>query len=790
MQNLRQAYLDQSSISASSSSSHLPSLLHLLPTAPASAPMHHTLSAGTGSNLSVFQHYQQGVMSGMMPSTSVPSLSAVSAATRLRASTLSTADMFGRSSYRLASSSAAHAGLNGTTNDLLPIPSSNGLRHASFSVGESGRVSPSRFEGIVPHEAPSRSLADLQLCESADVSSSLRDPAMSAASSAYLLNRPRATTIAIVDAAIPPGMGSAPTLQADTFEQAESAVASSLSAAAVMSAAQHRKRAGTSIDVGLGRPSGIQSAAPRGPSGLRTPLYDVRADGYPQDQDLVDSDKKTSDLVTQAALDAENTGRIPAITSYAQAVAGVSTPTLPKADFSLPVMSPERPTTPPARKSPTIPLSAASMQKSRSLWVGNVDARITSHDLYTAFSPYGAIESIRVLPDRECGFIKYVNLLSPSECLTDRQSMTFSFVSATDALAAKDDILNRLEGQIQTQSSGALTIRIGYGKTENVPNTPASSLHSRNFSNLQTPTAPLMSAAPSTDGPVQSSPTRALWIGSVPPTLQSTDLVKVFSAFGAIESARILPHKQCGFCNFESIEDAVRARDALNGQEILGSEVGPVKIGFAKVPGKTPGSEITSPSAYAIAKHSNGNHASDDSGAYRTSLALANAANAPGRAGLLSTARLARVLQPAVGLSPSLVASEFGDSVASPLLGTDVPDVDEQRALMRELSGDSADAESHVELLEESLRATNVYLTIPPIPEDRQRQRNPNLDTPRMRDIRKRLEAPAQHVSQAEVDGLTSELLEDTVYLSTDYIGNCIVQRMFERCSSELRVRI
>lgn len=110
---------------------------------------------------------------------------------------------------------------------------------------------------------------------------------------------------------------------------------------------------------------------------------------------------------------------------------------------------------------------------------------------------------------------------------------------------------------------------------------------------------------------LQTQPTRALWVGSIPPTTTPNHLLAVFSAFGPIESARVLTHKSCGvglavflsrvtststiltgppsptqFVNFERLDDAVSARKALNGREILGNQIGPVRIGFAKVPTK------------------------------------------------------------------------------------------------------------------------------------------------------------------------------------------------------------
>jgi protein JSN1 len=36
--------------------------------------------------------------------------------------------------------------------------------------------------------------------------------------------------------------------------------------------------------------------------------------------------------------------------------------------------------------------------------------------------------------------------------------------------------------------------------------------------------------------------------------------------------------------NFERLDDAVCARKALNGRDVLGSDIGAIHIGFAKVP--------------------------------------------------------------------------------------------------------------------------------------------------------------------------------------------------------------
>ncbi|KAJ1971921.1 hypothetical protein H4R35_004975 [Dimargaris xerosporica] len=164
----------------------------------------------------------------------------------------------------------------------------------------------------------------------------------------------------------------------------------------------------------------------------------------------------------------------------------------------------------------------------RSLWVGNVDPGLTTADLMVYFSPFGQIESLRLLPDKECAFI--------------------NFARVEDAVKARDEMQN---GKI-----GNCVVRVGFGKGDNYAMVDAQAMQ----------------------------PTRAIWIGNLSSSTTSASLQSVFSAFGPIESARVLTHKNCGFVNFEKLEDAVRAKKAMNGKEIADSVV---RIGYAKVPAKS-----------------------------------------------------------------------------------------------------------------------------------------------------------------------------------------------------------
>jgi protein JSN1 len=315
---------------------------------------------------------------------------------------------------------------------------------------------------------------------------------------------------------------------------------------------------------------------------------------------------------------------------------------------------------------------------------------------------------------------------------------------------------------------------------------------------------------------LQTSPTRALWIGAIPGTTSSTDLLKVFSPYGPIESARVLANKNCGFCNFENLDDAVRARRALNGLEFLGDDVGPVKIGYARVPNKMPDTasldnEAVNPvAAYNSLKRLTGATAvpldeqisSGHLENFRSPMALQMAANNLNGIAPHSATALTASLQPAAGLSPSLVAAEL--EVPVPSTSEPVHDISEQQLLMRELSGGAQDTEAHVQSITgmpgmaaswkhtDSVAEPRPHLayhsSIPPPVEDQFWARARNMDAPRLRDIRKRLEAPASQVPQAEVDGLAMELIEDIVPLASDYIGNVIVQKLFEKSSSGPRV--
>lgn len=132
-----------------------------------------------------------------------------------------------------------------------------------------------------------------------------------------------------------------------------------------------------------------------------------------------------------------------------------------------------------------------------------------------------------------------------------------NFIDFQDAIRAKDDVLNRLGGNIG-MPNGQL-VRIGFGKVDSAPMTPPVGGAMNNSTTSPAPArssfaSGLNALSPSigADAQLQSSPTRALWIGSIPATTTPATILSVFSPFGPIESARVLTHKNCGFSEYHS----------------------------------------------------------------------------------------------------------------------------------------------------------------------------------------------------------------------------------------------
>ncbi|KAL1919631.1 uncharacterized protein VTP21DRAFT_1562 [Calcarisporiella thermophila] len=315
--------------------------------------------------------------------------------------------------------------------------------------------------------------------------------------------------------------------------------------------------------------------------------------------------------------------------------------------------------------------NSMSQTPSRTLFVGNLDPTLSTADLRQIFSGLGPVESVKLLPDKECGFVH--------------------FATVEDAISARDEILHRMGGRI-----GQCVVRLGFGKSD----------------------------------PVTEQPTRALWIGNIPANTTPENLSAVFSAFGQVESARVLTHKNCGFVNFTRTEDAVLARRSVMGKDLFGVSGAVLRIGFAKEP---PSPSVLPSSSVEEEKKRWGGI-----GAYQANVAALSSMNAEGRSR-------------------------------------------EYTQLLRELGG--AEATTGEEACD--IGAYEYKTSIPSVPPESLSRR---VDVTRLKEMRKRLDSAV--CSPPEVEDMANECLPEIVELCSDYIGNTVIQRLFDKCSEATKTKM
>ncbi|KAI0533529.1 hypothetical protein GGR58DRAFT_109916 [Xylaria digitata] len=244
-------------------------------------------------------------------------------------------------------------------------------------------------------------------------------------------------------------------------------------------------------------------------------------------------------------------------------------------------------------------------------------------------------------------------------------------------------------------------------------------------------------------------PTSALWLGSIPTSTTTSTLTEMFKSYGPILSARVLTHKNCGFVNFERVDSAIAAKAGMNGKEIFPG-AGPIRINFAKPPSasNTPGHDgaFPSPSPDPFSKNQD-----------------SNGATAPGAV-------------------PDGASSTTNTSAAAPVIPPLRDMTGDILQIVRSFGATDEDTYRISLSLQQAIQYTTFIDEIPPIREPTHTRVH---DAPKLRDIRKRIDN--QSLSQAEIENIGVDMLPEIAELSSDYLGNTVVQKLFEHCSDELR---
>lgn len=255
------------------------------------------------------------------------------------------------------------------------------------------------------------------------------------------------------------------------------------------------------------------------------------------------------------------------------------------------------------------------------------------------------------------------------------------------------------------------------------------------------------------DGSIDG-PTRALWIGSIPVSTTVSSLDAIFSRYGTIESTRVLTHKNCGFVNFERVESAMQAKSLLNGKEIFPG-AGAVRIGYAKAPAAsataTPGPNGLQPSP------------SPDPNSSKPSMNAAVGADG----------------------SPTNV-TKTTDTTAAAMHVPDLPELrSEMLQIITQFGANDTDQQNIQNNIDGAISYRTFEAEVPPIPDPSPTRM---YDAPRLRDIRKRIDNGTCSVQ--EIEETASGMLPEIAELASDYLGNTVVQKLFEYCSEETKAQM
>ncbi|KAK8049907.1 hypothetical protein PG994_011637 [Apiospora phragmitis] len=243
-------------------------------------------------------------------------------------------------------------------------------------------------------------------------------------------------------------------------------------------------------------------------------------------------------------------------------------------------------------------------------------------------------------------------------------------------------------------------------------------------------------------------PTSALWLGSIPTSTTTSTLTEMFKQYGPILSARVLTHKNCGFVNFERVDSAMNAKASMNGKEIFPG-AGPIRINFAKPP---------------------------------------SASNTPGHDGVFpSPSPDPFATGHEAGASGATAATADGSSTTTPANTTPtIPPLHEMTGDILQIVKSFGATEEDVFRISHSLNSAIQFTTfIDEIPPVREPTHTRVHDAPKLRDIRKRIDN--QSLLQQEIETIALDMLPEIAELASDYLGNTVVQKLFEHCSDEVR---
>jgi len=164
----------------------------------------------------------------------------------------------------------------------------------------------------------------------------------------------------------------------------------------------------------------------------------------------------------------------------------------------------------------------------RALYVGNLNAAGTTYyDLCSLANEFGSLEMVKVVPHKGCAFLNFVE-----------ESAAKAFF---DAAAEKPLQL------------GENAIKVRWAKATKIKDELLEK--------------------------IKAGATRNLFVGNLGETVDEDTLAHVFGRYGPFENIVILRARGIGFVNLTSIRNAIAAKSALDGSDLMGRRI---KVNFAK----------------------------------------------------------------------------------------------------------------------------------------------------------------------------------------------------------------
>lgn len=233
-------------------------------------------------------------------------------------------------------------------------------------------------------------------------------------------------------------------------------------------------------------------------------------------------------------------------------------------------------------------------------------------------------------------------------------------------------------------------------------------------------------------GYVMSFPTRSIWIINLPLTASNSSLIALFSQFGMVESIWILADKKYGFITYNALESAIQAKNSLDGKELFpGNDL--IRVEYIKT--------LKNPMNMQI----------PNSGSYRPKIS-------------------------------ELKSESFFSPVSSSRPG-------DLKSLVIEIAMNYAATQEEADKIWEDIKkigkVRNYAFEIPPVPEP---SLNRQFHGSRLKEIRKKFDNSA--FTRKEIEDMANDMIDEVSELSSDYIGNTIIQKLFQYCSEEIKEKL